>query len=184
LARCALSISHPNFAAICPTDPELISGLNVLCNHVAKDHKLCNWVNHPMPGYPEYQNRIWKWDYRPDPSDRSATRKGWRLFAYVADPTAAEPIPAVAFLCYDKAHDPGGNYPKFIIGKLRKFLAGVKVAKPEERFKRQTDPDGRTRSLCLSCFASVCVSADRCEIEAAETAHCCPENSNCSHYPG
>jgi hypothetical protein len=42
-----------------------------------------------------------KWDFEPS-GNKSYTRKGWRLYAYVPDPNASEPILAQAFLAYDK----------------------------------------------------------------------------------
>lgn len=153
-------------------------GLQVLRNNLAKDHRLCNWVNIPMPGYPKYKNRIWKWDCRPDIMDRSATRKGWRLFAYVPDSKAPEPIPAKAFFILDKTEDRGGNYTKMIVESLRDFLAeesslSMAAGAAEDRFRRQTQPDGNIRSLCLTCWESVAVTTDSAERDAAEAIHQC-----------
>jgi hypothetical protein len=127
-----------------------------------------------MKGYPEYQNKIWKWDFGPEGST-SATRKGWRLYAYVPNPKAAEPIPATAFFCYPKTEDPGGNPAKTIAARLKQFLVQTaEKAEAIEKFKHQSDGRGSMISLCLICFQTVAQSADPVEIDAAELAHECP----------
>lgn len=176
MARCALDVSHPKFAKLCGTNPDLLEGLTVLRNNLAKDHKLCGWVNHPMPGFTKYQNKIWKYDCRPETGDQSSTRKGWRLYAYVPDPKAKEPIPAIAFFLYDKAYGSVGNHSTWIAGILKKFLSEESPIAAEagsDRFKHQLQPDGLTRSLCLTCFDSVAVTADQDELAGAQAAHEC-----------
>jgi hypothetical protein len=127
-----------------------------------------------MPRFPQYQNKIWKWDFRPQ-GERSSTRKGWRLYAYVPDPKAQEPILAIAFLCYDKSDTPKGDHVKYLAGVLKKFLAEViRVENEDERFKRQTDSDGTIISLCLNCWLTVAMSAEIADIETAEDTHECP----------
>jgi hypothetical protein len=126
-----------------------------------------------MPKYPEYHNKIWKWDFKPE-GDRSATRKGWRLYAYVPDPRAPEPIPATAFLYYDKADTPKGDHVKFLSGVLKTFLAEtVEVNVEEDRFRRITNSDGEVVSLCYECYETVVISADMTEVEIAERTHQC-----------
>jgi hypothetical protein len=177
VARCALNVSHPKFVRLLAksisTDPDLNTGLTSLQDNLAKDHRLCHWVNHPMPGYPQYKNRIWKWDFNPDQSSHSGTRKGWRLYAYVTDPEA-DPVSALAFFCYAKSNEPGGNPATWITAALKKFLAEDSDSRTEaERFRHQIQPDQQTRSLCLSCGESVCVSLIATEIEEAERIHQC-----------
>jgi hypothetical protein len=126
-----------------------------------------------MKRLPQFQNKIWKWDFAPS-GESSSTRKGWRLFAYVPDPQAPEPIPARAFVCYDKDQEPKGNPAKFLADLLKKFLAEtVNLKVEEDRFKRQVDSDGTTISLCLGCWDTVAMSADISEIELAESTHEC-----------
>ena len=183
MAKCALNVSHPKFLRFLEkshlsSDSEMVEGLGTLCAAVLKDRKLSSWVNHPMPGYPNYQNRIWKWDFKPDSSSHSSTRKGWRLFAFVPDLLAPDPIPATAFFCYDKQDEPSGNPAKWIASVLKRFLteSATQPAGEEERFRRQLQPDGCTRSLCLTCFDSVCVSADLNECSFAEQLHACAKS--------
>ena len=127
-----------------------------------------------MPKYPQYQNKIWKWDFKPE-GDRSGGRKGWRLYAYVENPDAAEPIPAVSFLYYDKSETPQGDHVKYLVGVLKKFLAQtVEVRIEEARFRRQTDADGSVISLCNVCWETVAISVDISEVELAEGTHECP----------
>jgi hypothetical protein len=173
LARCNLDISHPKFLASIGNDPELQAGLTKLRDLVAKDHKLSGFFSQPMKGYTEYQGKIWKWDFRPDGAT-SSTRKGWRLYAYVPDPNAPEPILAIPFLYYSKADDPGGNYSDYVAKAIKKFLVEhVEIRVEEERFKRQNHSDGQTISLCLTCYETVAISADLDEVELLEGTHQC-----------
>ena len=158
MPRCALNLRHHKF--VVSTDPDIQSGLNDLCKKVAKDHRMSNWFCQPMQGHPEYQNKVWKWDFGPEGST-TATRKGWRLYAYVPDPKAAEPIPATAFFCYPKTEDPGGNRVKTIADQLKRFLSQtIEKLDVIEKFKRQSDGRGSVVSLCLTCFQTVAHSAD------------------------
>jgi hypothetical protein len=178
LARCSLDLNHPKFKIIGnASDADLQAGLNELRDKVADNHSISGFFNQPMPKYPLYQNKLWKWDFAPQ-GDTSSTRKGWRLYAFVPDAKAPEPIAAVAFLCYDRGNAPRGDYVKYLVGILKKFLAQtVTVEAVEDKFKRQTDQEGQTISLCYTCWATICISADIGEIEVAEQTHECP-NSN------
>lgn len=172
MARCDLDFRHPKFLR--SDDAALQAGLEALRELVAKDHKLSHWVSHPMPKYPQYQNKIWKWDFKPE-GDKSGGRKGWRLYAYVENPGAHEPIRAVAFLYYDKSETPPGDHVKYLAGVLKKFLAQtVDVRIEEARFRQQTDSDGGVISLCNTCYETVIISADMAEVELAEATHECP----------
>ncbi len=174
MARCKLDISNPKFQAYVGDDLELQAGLDNLRNTVAKDHKLSGFFLQPMKGYADYQNKIWKWDFAPKGS-HSATRKGWRVYAYVPDPLAPEPILAIPFFFYPKDEDPGGNRTKHVADALKKFLSEqITVRVEEERFKRQFHGDGRTISLCLTCFETVAMSMDIEEVELLEGTHQCP----------
>jgi hypothetical protein len=172
LARCDLDLSHPKFKTLIGQDQDIRSGLEDLRNKIAKDHRLSNWFNQPMQGYPDYQNKVWKWDFGPEGST-SATRKCWRLYGYVPNPKAAEPIPITAFFCYPKTEDPGGNRTKVIAIQLKKFLTQAVQGEKPENFKRQPDGRGQIVSLCLTCFKTVAHSADCVEIDSAELAHEC-----------
>jgi hypothetical protein len=172
LARCDLNIEHQKFKYLIGSDTDLHAGLQELKRKVAQDHRLSGWFNQPMKHCPEFQNRIWKWDFAPAGAT-SATRKGWRLYAYVPDPRAQEPIPATAFFCYPKSADRGGDYSKAIADALKEFLKKIEVKATPDRFKHQIDGKGRTISLCYECYEKVAHSEDLLEIEIAESAHQC-----------
>jgi hypothetical protein len=167
-----LNIEHQKFKHSIGSDTDLHAGLQELKRKVAQDHRLSGWFNQPMKRYPEFQNKIWKWDFAPSGAT-SATRKGWRLYAYVPDPKAREPIPATAFFCYSKSEDRGGDYSGAIADRLKEFLKKIEVKATPERFKRQFDGNGRTISLCYECCEIVARSEDLLEIEIAESAHLC-----------
>jgi len=184
LAKCSLDTSKPKFrrciADHLTTHPALQSGLDELGRNLLKDHKLCGWVNHPMPGFPKYQNKVWKWDFKPQAVDPSGTRKGWRLFAYVPDPDTLDPVTAIAFFCYPKKQEPGGNPATWIAKALKSFLV-EEVDKGDidaEKFRRFKLPDGQIRSLCCVCFETIFVSEMDAEIEMAERSHICATNNS------
>jgi hypothetical protein len=182
LARCNLDVSHPKFLASVGNDPELLAGLTRLRDLVAKDHTLSGFFRQPMKGYIDYQNKIWKWDFRPDGAT-SSTRKGWRLYAYVPDPNAPEPIPAIPFFFYSKADDPGGNYADHVAKAIKKFLVEhVEIRVEEDRFRHQNHSDGRTISLCMKCGETVAMSIDLEEVEIFESTHeCCGQDLSGGH---
>lgn len=173
MARCSLDLTHPKFRIIgAAAEADVQAGLNELRTKLARDHRLSHFVPHPMKKYLAYQNRIWKWDFAPH-GDASSTRKGWRLYAYVPDPKAPEPIPAVAFLCYDKSETPTGDHVKYLAGVLKEFLGQtIREEVRDERFRRQTDVDGKIISVCLTCFEAI-FSEDYDEAEIAESTHEC-----------
>jgi hypothetical protein len=179
LAQCKLDIDHPKFVVIGnASDDGLKAGLQDLKNLVAKDHKLSTFFAQPMPKYPEYQNRIWQWDFRPE-GETSSTRKGWRLYAYVPDPKAPEPIPAIAFVCWDKKNAPKGDYVQYLAGILEKFLTQtVRIIVAESQFIDRKDSQGRVVSTCDHCW-DVIISADEEEAELNKGIH----KDNCAGRP-
>jgi hypothetical protein len=178
LAKCTLDTTDPKFRILGNAgDADIQAGLDELRSNLAKDHKLCHFFSQPMKKFPAYQNKIWKWDFAPT-GDRSSTRKGWRLFAYVSNPHGPEPILARAFVCYDKNQEPKGNPTKFLADVLKKFLAeAIKIEKTEIRFRRQIHPDGRVISICYECCELI-FSSDDNEADFAEDTHACEPNSN------
>ena len=174
LARCRLDTNDPKFRKLGRTSKaDLESGLAELRDKLAKDHRLSGFFPHQMPGFPQYQNKIWEWDFAPS-GDRSRTRKGWRLFAYVPDHNAPEPIPVTAMVAFDKSDAPTGDYAIFLAGILKEFLAQtIEIKAKEDRFRRQVDGEGRTISLCLECYVRVATSDDVMEVELAEDTHAC-----------
>jgi hypothetical protein len=173
LAQCKLDITHPNFRASVGDDPELHSGLAELSSKVAKDRTLSGFINQPMPKFPAYQNKIWKWDFAPEGA-HSSTRKNWRLYAYAPDPKALDPVPATAFLVYPRSENPKGNPATYLAKVLKKFLTeNVQIGSKEERFRHQNMIDGSIRSMCLECWETVSLSSDMADIEMAEAGHEC-----------
>lgn len=125
-----------------------------------------------MPGYPQYENKIWKWDFEPS-GNKSYTRKGWRLYAYVADPNGPEPILAQAFLAYDRADAPSGNPAEYVAEALKAFLIPlVAVRTTPDRFRRQSLANGKIVSLCYECCETI-FSQNEEEADGQEAAHVC-----------
>lgn len=177
MAKCRLDLGDPGFVIDGDAaDTDLQAGLKELKDKLAKDHKLSGFFTQPMKGFPDYQNKVWKWDFAPS-GESSSTRKGWRLFAFVPDPNAPEPILARAFLCYDKDQEPKENPAKYLAKSLRKFLCRViKVQVVPDRFRRQINGDGRIISLCYECF-EVIFSGSEEEADSVESTHECPQAS-------
>jgi hypothetical protein len=123
-----------------------------------------------MPGYPQYEKKVWKWDFEPA-GNKSYTRKGWRVYAYVPDPNAPEPILAQAFLAYDKSDQFTGNPAKHLAEALKGFLAStIEIKAKPDKFRRMPGPNGQTVSLCNDCFETI-FSPDYAEAEMAEAGH-------------
>jgi hypothetical protein len=173
LARCRLVIDDRIFLDLYEPNPDAKAGLEELRAKVAKDHALSTFFNQPMPGYPDFQNKIWKWDFAPE-NTSGATRKGWRLFAKVEFPAdAVEPVVAVPFLLFDRSEAPTGNPAVYISEALKKYSMHVVVEKGiEEKFRHQFE-SGKTRSLCLTCFATVILSDNAEQVQQAESLHTC-----------
>jgi len=174
LARCNLNIDHFKFRDQVGNDANLRSGLEQLRDKVAKDHKLSGWFPQPMSGIPEFKDKIWKWQWAPE-NDHSATRKGWRLMAYVPDPATAEPIPATAFLVYDKGATEVIS-PKNIAKLLRKFLQAINVDVRPEKMHRRPHGDDNVELICMSCYARLIVAS--ADADLTEDIHECPKNPN------
>jgi hypothetical protein len=173
LSKCTLDLGHPNFRVIGDaSDAALQSGLAELKQKVAKEHKITGFFAQPMPKHPAYQNKIWQWDFAPT-GDTSGTRKGWRLYAYIAEPKSPEPIPATAFVCWDKKNAPKGDYVKYLAGILKKFSTEtIRPKAIEDRFHHQLHPDGRFISVCYQCGTPI-FSASFEDSEIAESVHEC-----------
>lgn len=139
-------------------------GLRKLRDKVAEDHTLSNWFPYQFRGYADYANQVWEWDFKPT-GDRSATRPGWRVFAFVPHPEGPEPILARPFLCWDKSKAPKGNEIPVIVNALKKFLSQrVQVKVEEETFRQTIDGDLHIAS-CLLCYETLKAnSADELDI--------------------
>lgn len=173
MAKCNLDTSDPRFVVNGDaSDADFEQGLQELREKLSRDHKLSGFYPHPMPGFPDYRGKVWKWDFAPS-GERSSTRKGWRLLAYVENPNGPEPILARAFLCYDKDRQPKGDPAKFIAENLKKFFEKIKkIEAVEDRFRRQDLPDGTIVSMCYACYETI-HSPTHDEADINEDAHQC-----------
>jgi hypothetical protein len=179
LSKCTLDIDEPKLVINGNvTEGDLRKGLVALRDKVAQNHKASMWFRHPMPGYPEYKDKVWEWDFKPA-SDRSFTRPGWRLLAYVPNPNGPEPILARPFICWDKTQAPQGNQETFISNALKKFLSeNIKVEVEEDIFRYSVDGQGKNIALCQRCWDRV-ESADLDELELLKDAH----KQECAGHP-
>jgi len=160
------------------SDEALKSGLDALSKLLAQNHTLSGFFNQPMRRHPEHQNRVWRWDFRPE-GETSGTRKGWRLYAYRFNLDETDPLTATAFLCYDKDEAPKGDYVTFTLKELKRFLAETETVEIQEsRFRRQDLPDGTTISLCYGCGETVGKSPDEGDLDIAESTHECSSQLN------
>lgn len=176
MAKCKLEIDINDSKVVIQGDAspaEIQSGIEELQGKLASDHKLSHFVNHPMPGFSDFQNKVWKWDFAPS-GDTSSTRKGWRLLAFVPEPNGSEPIIARGFLCYDKDRGPKKNHEKFVAEALKKYLVEVerRIEATPERFRRQDLANGKVVSLCLECGEPLS-SDNHAEADDAEAGHEC-----------
>ena len=179
MAKCKLDIDEPNISINGnASQSDLREGLETLRDKVAKDHNISMWFSHPLPRFPEYSNKVWEWDFKPT-GDRSYTRPGWRLLAYVPNPEGPEPILARPFVCWDKSKAPTGNQAKFIAKALKKFLSErVQITVEEDVFTRTVDRQGKHISTCQLCWEHV-ESLDGDELEILEVTH----KDECRRHP-
>jgi hypothetical protein len=156
LAKCTLDIDEPKITFQGNASEEALKeGLATLRNRIAENHKLSNWFNHPMTGFPDYYNKVWEWDFKPT-GERSSTRPGWRVLAYIPNPNGPEPILARPFIAWDKSEAPKKNQQVFIADALKKFLAEtIKIGVEEEVFHHTVDGQGRHIAMCLKCWEHV-----------------------------
>ena len=179
MSKCNLDIDEPKLTVVSAVSASsLRGGLEQLRDRVAKDRRMSGWFPHPMPGFPDYQNKVWEWDFRPT-GQRSSTRGGWRLLAYIPDPAGPEPILARPFICWDKEDAPSGNQEHFIAKALKKFLSqNVRIEAEEETFQVRVDSDGRHHGSCLLCWEHL-QSDNRDELDIFMSAH----KSDCLGHP-
>jgi hypothetical protein len=127
-----------------------------------------------MPGYPDCQRKIWKYDWSPA-GQHSANRKSWRMVVIVPDPDT-QPYRLIAAAVYAK-----NRTDQLSSRELAKILASVlrpvsrlRAALDEERFMHIRRGDGQMRSICYACGETVAVSFDMAEIDESDQQHPCP----------
>ena len=175
MAKCTLDLSHPVFVQSTESlqgDPSFKQGLADLKKKVETEHTSCNHVVQPMPGFPDCQNKIWKYDWAPA-GQRSATRKSWRMVAVVPDP-AKQPYAVIAAAVYAK-----NRADQLTLKQLAQIFLSVirpasrlRLALDEERFLHVRQGD-QMRSICLTCGDTVALSSDITEVEEADSQHPC-----------
>lgn len=179
MSKCTLDIDEPKLVIHGKaSESNLGQGLAALRDKVAINHKLSMWFNHPMPGFPDYEGKVWEWDFKPT-GEHGSTRPGWRLLAYIPNPQGPEPILARPFVCWDKSEAPRKNQQKFISGALKKFLsATVRISPEEEVFRSTVDGQGKNIAVCQICWERV-ESVDLDELDILKDAH----KQECAGHP-
>ena len=104
MAKCRLDLTHPSFVRIVEKlskkQHDLKKGIEQAKKKIEENHMACHWVEQPMPGYPNCEGKIWKYDWAP-PSIKSFTRRPWRLIVIVKS-KESEPYSLVAGTVYSK----------------------------------------------------------------------------------
>jgi len=130
-----------------------------------------------MPGFRDYYDKVWEWDFKPG-SDKSSTRPGWRILAYVPNPHGPEPVLARPFVCWDKTQAPKKNQEKFISTALKKFLSeNIQIEIEEEIFVFRADGE-RHIATCQLCW-EVLIADDRDELDLMTDTH----KPECPRHP-
>lgn len=178
MSKCTLDIDEPKLVPLGnASESNRREGLIALRDKVAKDHNQSMWFRHPMTGFPEYHDKVWEWDFKPT-GDRSHTRPGWRLLAYIPDPKGPEPILARPFICWDKSEAPKKNPQVFIAKALKKFLSErITVHVEEDTFTYRVD-GGTHIAICQLCWDNE-QSTDLEELEVLKGIH----KQNCPRHP-
>ncbi len=89
-----------------------------------------------MSRFPEFQNKIWKWDFAPS-GDKNRTPR-LALITHVPEPTGPEPILARAFICYDEDQDQKGESANFVAEVLKECLSHtIRIVATPERFRHK-----------------------------------------------
>jgi hypothetical protein len=178
LAKCNLEVDDRLHVRGKVSTEALHNGFEKLKREVAKNHKASNFWSFSMKRFPEFHNKVWRWDFAPE-GDHASTRLGWRVFAYVPQFPGPEPILARAFVCWDKDSEPKNNYIPFLAKVLKKFLVErIEIVTEESAFYDRVDGDGVMHSLCELCCERLS-SADHEEIEMMKDVH----RQNCLGHP-
>jgi hypothetical protein len=138
LATCKLDLENPSFLAQTQKYRkkyrDFDKGLSQLAKKVEVNHQAAHWVNHQMPGYPKYTNRVWKYDWMP-PSQNSSGRPCWRIYVIASDfsidPVEAwrkpslQPISITAVAAFPKS-----DRADYSLDELREILSPFSESAP------------------------------------------------------
>ena len=177
MAKSTLYLGHPYFQKAISSnlsDPQFMEGLTEAQRLIEANHDACHRVVQPMgKKYPQCHGKIWKYDWAPSGS-RSSTRKSWRMVVIVPDPLS-QPYYIIAATVYAKS-----TVSELTLKQLATIFAAVTSSprpqsqqETESGFRRVSNGDGKTRSLCITCGESVSVSAVHQELQEGEEQHQC-----------
>jgi hypothetical protein len=182
MSESTLDLSHPCFLASLgrlQDDPDTQEALAEIKKKIEKEHTSCNRVVHKFYGnakFPHLHGKIWKYDWG---KSGSSGRKSWRLVVVVPD-LNTQPYKLIAAAIYSKSVT-----EQLPLRELAEIFDGVTNPAPaanvlklaaaadSREFRRVSNGDGQTRSLCALCYTSVAVSIEISALDKAECEHRC-----------
>jgi hypothetical protein len=187
MAACHLDVTHPRFIRSLERsgiDADTQEALKTIKEKVEADHASCNRVVQNFYGNKKYTHlhrKIWKYDWG---ASGASGRKSWRLVVVVLDPDK-EPYELIAGAVYSKSMTAQLSFKelaKIFAQVTAPILATEEAPQPGSKleFQRVPNGDGRSRSICMGCYAHVEISLDAGVLDDAEVKHVCPsgEDSN------
>jgi hypothetical protein len=184
MARCTLDLSHPCFLASLgklQDDPEVQEALKNLKKKIELEHTSCGRVIQQFYGNNKFtylHGKIWKYDWA-KPGAHSSGRKSWRMVVVVPDPNT-QPYGLIAGAIYFKSDTE--QLPMRELAEIfdcvtkAAFAANVlelAAGATTGEFRRVSNGDGQTRSICALCYTSVAVSIEIPVLDKAEQEHRC-----------
>lgn len=184
MAGCTLDLSHPCFLASLgklQDDPEVQEALKNLKKKIELEHTSCGRVVQPFYGnhkFTHLHGKIWKYDWA-KPGAHSSGRKSWRMVVVVPNPDT-QPYRLVAGAIYSKSSTE--QLPMRELAEIfncvtkTSFAANVlelAAGASTGEFRRVSNGDGQTRSICAACYVKVAVSMEISVLDKAEQEHRC-----------
>ncbi len=152
--------------------------LDAIRVRIQQEHTACGRVVQQFYGNAKFEhlhNKIWKYDWSPA-GVRGAGRKSWRLIVVVPSPEQ-QPFGLIASAFYSKSSEsqlPTKELARIFAAIVTPVTFNLAASEDAEgEFRRLSNGDGNTRSICSACFESVAVSADPSVIAIAEAGHTC-----------
>jgi hypothetical protein len=177
MGKCILDLSHhclKKSIASYSSNPHFLTGLNEAKAKIEADHTSCSCVVQKFFGNKKFahlQDRIWKYDWAPS-GVTGAHRKSWRMIVIVPD-SSVRPYQLVAAAIYAKSttsHLSGEELARI-------FLEFSKAVEPlpteNDKFRRVSNGDHATRSLCYQCGDFGAVGTDSDVLSNLEAEHEC-----------